>query len=112
MERHLFEQPAPSGKAHVQGIRIRIGVELNCQAMLLTGMGNGPIDAAVHALKTVGITVQVRSYEERATRASIDAGGAQTCAFLELVCADGGPERLGVGMDTHIVTACGNGWGC
>ncbi|TXT41386.1 MAG: 2-isopropylmalate synthase, partial [Comamonadaceae bacterium] len=72
---------------------------------LLTGMGNGPIDAAVHALQGVGIKVQVRSYEERSTRASTDAGDAQACAFLELVSAAGGPERFGVGMDTNIVTA-------
>jgi len=103
VEHHLFELPAQSGKAHVQGIRI--GVEVNGQPMLLTGMGNGPIDAAVHALKTAGITVQVRSYEERSTRASTDAGDAQACAFLELVSATGGPERFGVGMDTNIVTA-------
>lgn len=53
--------------------------------------GNGLIDAAVHALKTAGITVQVRSYEERSTRASTNAGDAQACAFLELVSAVVGP---------------------
>ncbi len=103
VEHHLFEHPAQSGKAHVQGIRI--GVEVNGQPMLLTGMGNGPIDAAVHALQSTGIQVQVRSYEERSTRASTTAGDAQACAFLELVSAAGGPERFGVGMDTNIVTA-------
>jgi 2-isopropylmalate synthase len=73
--------------------------------MLLTGTGNGPIDAAVHALQAVGIKVQVRSFEERSTRASSTAGDAQACAFLELISASGGPERFGVGMDTNIVTA-------
>lgn len=103
VEHHLFEHPAQSGKPQMQGIRI--GVEVNGQPQLLTGMGNGPIDAAVHALQTVGIQVQVRSYEERSTRASTTAGDAQACAFLELVSAAGGPERFGVGMDTNIVTA-------
>ena len=103
VEHHLFEHPAQSGKAHVQGIRL--GVEVNGQPMLLTGAGNGPIDAAVHALKGAGIQVQVRSYEERSTRASANAGDAQACAFLELVSASGGLERFGVGMDTNIVTA-------
>ena len=103
VEHHLFEPPAQSGKAQMQGIRI--GVEVNGQPLQLTGMGNGPIDAAVHALKTVGIQVQVRSYEERSTRASTDAGDAQACAFLELVPATGGTERFGVGMDSNIVTA-------
>jgi 2-isopropylmalate synthase len=68
-------------------------------------MGNGPIDAAVHALHAVGIKVQVPSYEERSTRASTHAGDAQACAFLELVSAAGGTERFGVGMDTNIITA-------
>jgi 2-isopropylmalate synthase len=103
VEHHLFEHPAQNGKPQMQGIRI--GVEVNGQSMLLTGMGNGPIDAAVHALQGVGIQVQVRSYEERSTRASANAGDAQACAFLELVSAAGGPERFGVGMDTNIVTA-------
>jgi 2-isopropylmalate synthase len=103
VEHQLFEQPATSGKAHVQGIRL--GVEVNGQSMLLTGTGNGPIDAAVHALKGAGIQVQVRSYEERSTRASANAGDAQACALIELVSASGGQERFGVGMDTNIVTA-------
>ena len=103
VEHHLFDHSTPGSKARVQGIRI--GVEVNGQPMLLTGEGNGPIDAAVHALQGAGIQVQVRSYEERSTRASANAGDAQACAFLELVSGDGGPERFGVGMDTNIVTA-------
>ena len=103
VEHQLFDHATPGSKTRVQGIRL--GVEVNGQPMLLTGEGNGPIDAAVHALKAVGIQVQVRSYEERSTRASTNGGDAQACAFLELVSAAGGPERFGVGMDTNIVTA-------
>jgi len=103
VEHHLFDHATPGSKTRVQGIRI--GVEVNGQPTLLTGEGNGPIDAAVHALKSAGIQVQVRSYEERSTRASTHAGDAQACAFLELVSAAGGVERYGVGMDTNIVTA-------
>jgi 2-isopropylmalate synthase len=106
VEHHLFEHAGQAGK-HVQGIRI--GLEVNGQAMLLSGEGNGPIDAAVHALQGMGVKVQVRSFEERSTKASTDAGDAQACAFLELVSAHGeavkGGERFGVGMDTNIVTA-------
>ena len=106
VEHHLFDHPGQTGK-HVQGIRI--GVEVNGQPMLLSGEGNGPIDAAVHALHAMGARVQVRSFEERSTKASADAGDAQACAFLELVSASGdtgkGGERFGVGMDTNIVTA-------
>ena len=65
-----------------------------------------PIDAAVHALQGVGIHVQVRSFEERSTKASTHAANAQACAFVELVPTEGGAERYGVGLDHNIVTAC------
>jgi len=102
VDHHLFEAPA-QGKAHVQGIDLHL--ELNGRAMHLKGVGNGPIDAAVHALHSAGLSVQVRSFEERSTKASQHAGEAQACAFLELA-AEGSPtERYGVGLDSNIVTA-------
>jgi 2-isopropylmalate synthase len=77
--------------------------------MLLSGEGNGPIDAAVHALQGMGVQVQVRSFEERSTTSSKGGADAQACAFLELMvagaAAKSGAERYGVGMDTNIVTA-------
>jgi len=103
VEHHLFDHAGSESKHHVQGIRLAL--EVNGQPMLLSGEGNGPIDAAVHALQGIGVKVQVRSFEERSTKASTDAGDAQACAFLELTPAGGGAERFGVGMDTNIVTA-------
>ena len=103
VEHHLFDHAGVQGKQHVQGIRL--AVEVNGQPMLLSGEGNGPIDAAVHALQSIGIKVQVRSFEERSTKASAEAGDAQACAFLELTSAGHSTERFGVGMDTNIVTA-------
>jgi 2-isopropylmalate synthase len=100
VEHHLFEH----GKA--QGIRLV--VEQDGVSHLLVGAGNGPIDAAVHALRGIGIDVQVRSYEERSTRASGAGGDAQACAFMELATTRAqvsGGERYGVGMDGNIVTA-------
>ena len=88
------------------GLGIRLVVQAGGVTHTLSGRGNGPIDAAVHALQTLGIHVQVRSFEERSVKASEDAGNAQACAFLELVHSKGaGVERFGVGMDTNIVTA-------
>ncbi len=101
VEHHLFDHPGSQEKRYVQGIRLAL--EVNGQAVLLSGEGNGPIDAAVHALQGVGAKVQVRSFEERSTTSSCDAAEAQACAFLELTA--GGAERYGVGMDTNIVTA-------
>ncbi|HTY99687.1 MAG TPA: 2-isopropylmalate synthase [Rhodocyclaceae bacterium] len=94
-EHHLFEK----GKA--QGIRL--AVDLAGTPHVLTGEGNGPIDAAIHALRGAGIEVQVRSYEERSMAASRDGGDARACAFVEI--AVGGRECYGVGIDDNIVTA-------
>jgi len=91
-EHHLFE--------HV--------VEIDGTRHLLVGEGNGPIDAAVHALRTIGIDVQVRSFEERSIAPSADGGNAQACAFLELTATSGsgsGGDGYGVGVDGNIVTA-------
>jgi 2-isopropylmalate synthase len=96
-EHHLFERGA------VQGIRLN--VEINGTSHLLVGEGNGPINAAVHALQSAGIGVQVRSYEERSMSASSAAGDASACAFMEIANPEAGNECYGVGMDSNIVTA-------
>jgi LeuA allosteric (dimerisation) domain. len=56
----------------------------------------------VHALSHLGISLQVRSYEER----SMGKGGdAKACAFMEVMLPGGERECYGVGMDANIVTA-------
>jgi 2-isopropylmalate synthase len=97
VEHHLFEH------GHAQGIRLSI--EVNGVSHLLKGEGNGPIDAAVHALQSIGIDIQVRSYEERSINASEEAGAAQACAFMEISSPATGNECFGAGVDTNIVTA-------
>jgi 2-isopropylmalate synthase len=97
VKHHLFEQ------GDAQGIRIEVLVD--GARHVLTGEGNGPIDAAVRALQKIGTHIQVRSYEERSTGVSGSAGNAQACAFIELTPAQGGGECYGVGMDANIVTA-------
>jgi 2-isopropylmalate synthase len=100
VEHHLFEHA--HDKNRVQGIRLAI--EFDGVPRLLIGQGNGPIDAAVHALRGLGADVQVRSFEERAIGVSDEAGEATACAFVELASSGCG-ERHGVGLDTNIVTA-------
>lgn len=95
-EHHLFEQGGAQG--------IRLSVEIDGRPHLLCGTGNGPIDAAVHALQGAGFQVQVRSFEERAMGPSGEAGEARACAFMEVAGGAGG-ECYGVGMDGNIVTA-------
>ncbi len=95
-EHHLFEHGSAQG--------IRLAVDIGGTPHLLTGEGNGPIDAAVHALQTAGISVQVRSYEERSMAPSGEGGNAQACAFMEIAGGERG-ECYGVGIDGNIVTA-------
>ncbi len=94
VEHHLFEE------GNAQGIRLT--VQKNGEPHVLTGRGNGPIDAAVHALGSIGIPVQVRSYEEKSMGKGEDA---KACAFMEVMLAGGDRECYGVGMDANIVTA-------
>jgi len=96
IEHHLFEHGAAQG--------IRLVVEIAGTRHLLMGEGNGPIDAAVHALQGAGIHLTVRSFEERSLAPSHDAGEARACAFVELA-APGRGECYGVGLDGNIVTA-------
>jgi 2-isopropylmalate synthase len=100
VEHHLFEDKKMQG--------IRLTLRMNDETHVLTGEGNGPIDAAVHALRKVGIALQVRSYEERSMGSSNDGGDARACAFMEVAQAGGAgeyAERYGVGVDANIVTA-------
>lgn len=97
VEHHLFEH------GNAQGIRLT--VESGGVTHLLSGEGNGPIDAAVHALRTLGIDVQVRSYEERSLGRSQEGGNAQACAIMEVARPGIGAECHGVGLDPNIVTA-------
>jgi len=80
-----------------QGVKLRIrrfGVEET-----LTGLGNGPIDALMQALK---VPVQVRQYEEHSLGHGADA---KAVAYVE-VAEDGVPgDIFGVGVDPNIITA-------
>jgi 2-isopropylmalate synthase len=66
----------------------------------LVGVGNGPIDAYVHALRPLDIQVRVLDYHEHALTAG---GDAQAAAYVE--CEVGGVTVWGVGIDPNIVSA-------
>jgi 2-isopropylmalate synthase len=86
----------------MQGIRLK--VDIDGVPHLLSAEGNGPINAAVHALQGAGIAIQVRSYEERSMTPMGEDGNARACAFMEIAAAGRG-ECFGVGIDGNIVTA-------
>ena len=93
------------GSAGAAGQGVRLDLQWQGRALAVTAFGNGPIDAAVQALATLGIAVQVHSFEERSTQASSAGANAQACAFIELVSPSGVGTCFGVGLDTNTVTA-------
>jgi 2-isopropylmalate synthase len=66
----------------------------------LSGVGNGPIDAFVHALEGIGVGVRVLDYAEHALSSG---GDARAAAYVEVEV----DRRTvwGVGIDANIVTA-------
>jgi|694.fasta_scaffold07657_5 2-isopropylmalate synthase len=81
------------------GHQIDLTVSIDGVTHVLHGEGNGPIDAAVHAL---GLPLRVDSYEER----SIDSGSdARAVAFIEATSDGVTGARFGVGIDRSIVVA-------
>jgi 2-isopropylmalate synthase len=66
----------------------------------LVGVGNGPIDAYVQALKPLDIQVRVLDYQEHALTSG---GDAQAAAYVE--CEVGDKTVWGVGIDANIVSA-------
>jgi len=94
IEHHLFERDS--------GQSIRLTLEMNGASHLLSGDGNGPIDAAVHALQGIVTDFKVRDYQEHAMGRNADA---RACAFIAMTQADSHREYFGVGIDANIVTA-------
>ena len=75
-------------------------VEINGVEQEIRGEGNGPLDAFVEALRTVGIDVHVLDYSEHAMSAGEEAAAA---AYVE--ASVDGRTVWGVGIATSITTA-------
>lgn len=80
-----------------QGVKIRVrrfGKEER-----LEGFGNGPIDAAMAALK---LGIELRHYEEHSIGSGTDA---KAVAFMEVADPEHAGDLFGVGIDANIITA-------
>jgi 2-isopropylmalate synthase len=80
-----------------QGVKIRVrrfGKEEQ-----LEGFGNGPIDAAMAALK---LGIELRQYEEHSIGSGTDA---KAVAFMEVADPEHAGDLFGVGIDANIITA-------
>jgi 2-isopropylmalate synthase len=81
-------------------VELRADAVLEGSSAALAGVGNGPIDAFVHALSSVDISVRVLDYAEHALSSG---GDARAAAYVE--CDVDGETRWGVAVDENIVTA-------
>ncbi len=93
--RKVDTRMADNGKDVISATVVADGVE-----QVIDGVGNGPINAFVAALSTLGHDVRVLDYAEHALSSGDDAVAA---AYVE--CAIDGEVRWGVGIDANIVTA-------
>lgn len=78
-------------------LQVYDGEEPRC----LTGQGNGPIDALVHALAQGGFELQVLEYQERST----GPGSNARAVAMVVVTGDGSGREYGVGIHENITTA-------
>jgi 2-isopropylmalate synthase len=80
--------------------RITADVKMDGATTTITGEGNGPIAALVHALAPVGVDARVLDYHEHATGAGEEA---QAASYLEV--AIDGQVLWGCGIHPSITTA-------
>jgi 2-isopropylmalate synthase len=78
---------------------IKLTVEINGTRRVLSGAGNGPLDALMHA---IGAPVRIQHYEERALTQGADA---RAIAVAEMAGPDVPGSAFGVGIDANLVTA-------
>ncbi|MFK8078531.1 MAG: 2-isopropylmalate synthase [Granulosicoccus sp.] len=77
-------------------------VLLNGKEVEITGQGNGPIDAFVHAIKTsLSVDFRVVDYHQHATGVGADA---QSACYFEIQ-AGKGATRYGAALNSNIVSA-------
>ncbi|MEJ5915322.1 2-isopropylmalate synthase [Pseudokineococcus sp. 1T1Z-3] len=85
--------------------RLEVDITDGGEPRVLRGLGNGPIDALVEALRAEGVGVRVLDYVEHALS---EGGDARAAAFVECEVSDpvhGDRVLWGVGIDPNTVVA-------
>jgi len=78
---------------------IKLTVEINGERRVVSGEGNGPLDALMHA---IGAPVRIQHYEERSLTQGADS---RAVAVAEMAGAEVAGSAFGVGIDANLVTA-------
>ena len=98
----LVEYRDAPDPADSESDRLSATVRFRDMEHLVTGQGNGPIDAFVDALrKQFGVELDLNDYREHA---SGSGASAMAAAYVEISGADGAPV-FGIGRHANIVTA-------
>ena len=95
---HGHTTASNGGSSGGDGTRLEVDIAVDGVRTTRHGIGNGPIDAFVHAL---GLDVRVMDYQEHAIGSGADARAA---CYVELRVGDG-PSLFGVGIAGSIMTA-------
>ncbi len=96
---HLFDETDQSGEniVHFEGV-----LSKNNKENKIAGMGNGPIDAFIKSLNSIGIQgIEISSYDEHAITKGSEA---KAIAYIKLVNKNG-KSTFGVGISANINTA-------
>jgi 2-isopropylmalate synthase len=99
LEHHCANTETPAEYGASAPTTLCAAVEVEGRALALTGQGNGPIAAFVHALR---LPLELRSYEEHALG---EGAMARAAAFVEMSLPGVSGSRFGVGLHENIVTA-------
>jgi 2-isopropylmalate synthase len=101
-KRVVLKSFAAKPKADGTGVEAAVELKVGGEELRLSGLGNGPIDALMHALSSRGLAnFEVMSYSEH----SLGKGAeAKAVAYIEAKGTDG-KVWFGAGMDTNIELA-------
>ena len=91
-----FEAESRNGTVRCSARLLREG-----QPVELTGEGNGPLAALVHAFTKAGVKFEIANYSEHALGAGEEA---TAISYIQIKTADG-KTRWGAGVDTSIELA-------
>lgn len=79
---------------------LNVSADVDGEATVLTGTGNGPISAFFDALQAVGIDARLLDYQEHTMS---EGASAQAASYIE--CAIGDKVLWGIGIDANTTRA-------
>jgi len=79
--------------AQDSGVKAQMSVKISKREFQIEGVGNGPIDAAISALREIGQNIEIKSFEEHSL-----TEGSKSSAVAYIECEKDGVTKYGVGI--------------